>query len=612
MKALQSIKTDLQTFQNVDGRSVAQAFFRRLEMGPDQEVISFKTPSGYQKQTWAESYAQMLGIFQGFAKLGVQAGDRICISSQNRPEWLMTDWANLCTGVVTVPIYHSGSVDDMQFILEHCDCKVLLVEDSAQYKKAAEALQKNKRTLPIISFEPVTGALKELPVTHFSQFAPPVQSPDLDQEFRNRSEKVSAESLASIVYTSGTTGRPKGVMLNHSQFLGEMRSVRAKFQLSPEDISLSFLPFAHIFGRIEALFPIFLGLRLGFAENINTISQDIVKVNPTLLLSVPRIYEKIYAKIQSEVENSSAVKRGIFNWALGVGQAVARLRSEHKPLPLSLQIQFPIADRLVFSKIRAKLGGKISFTISGGAPLSPELCQIFHACGIKILEGYGLTETTAAICVNLVDDYEFATVGKPLPGVEIRIAADGEVQVKGAQVFNQYYKNPEASKEVFTPDGFFMTGDIGEITPRGFLRITDRKKELIVTSGGKNVAPQKLENTIKSTRFLSNGMVYGDKQKYLVALIAINDLEVRTWARAEGLPDTLSAEELTKHPKVVELVDAQMKLVNARLASYESIKRVYIVPHDFSVETGELTPSLKLKRKIIVQKYQKELDALYR
>lgn len=578
--------------KSVDGRTIPEAYWRRVQISPRDNLYLVKRQGQYSNITWEEVHAQVLGVFGLLRSLNVGPDDKVCISSNSRPEWTMIDLAIQSLGGVTVPIYHSSTVEDIAYILENCEAKVVFAEDEAQTRKLKEALAQIKRDIPILDIQ----ALKSL--------APPTTDSELQKAFEASIARVQPEDPASIVYTSGTTGRPKGAVLTQNNFMSECRAIVSVVNFGVTDLTVTFLPFAHIFGRVESFIPILTGLRLGFAESINSVAINITEIKPTILVSVPRIYEKIYAKIQSEVEASPDFRKNVFYWAVGIGRNVARARAEGQPVSVGQLLKYRIADRLVFSKIRAKLGGNIRLTVSGGAPLNPELCELFHACGIKVLEGYGLTETTAAVFCNRPDSYGFGTVGKPMNGVQTRIAADGEIQVKGPMVFSGYHRNEEATREVFTPDGWFCTGDIGEITPRGFLRITDRKKELIVTSGGKNIAPQKIENLLKGSRFVSNGLVYGDKQKYLVALVTLNEPEVKAWAKAQSLNGNF-------REKVSTLIDAEIKQINGQLASYESIKRFHILEGDFTVESGELTPSLKLKRKVLVAKYKEQIESLY-
>ncbi len=568
----------------VDGRTVAESFLKRVEVSHADRVYLIKKNGSYVPLTWQELYDRAARVFKYLSETGIKAGDKVCISSQSCPEWTMADLGILCLGATTVPIYHSSTLEDIAFILDNSEAKLVFVDDAAQAKKIREAFAGLGRELPIVSFDKDFDTISSGPV-----------SPDLERAIVDSVTRIRPEDEASIVYTSGTTGRPKGAVLTHSNFMSCLRGVANAVAFRHDDITVAFLPFAHILGRLESLIPIVTGVTLAFAEGISTVSQNILEVRPTMLVSVPRIYEKIYSKIQSEAQSQPEFQRNVFNWALKIGREVARLRSVKKNIPLKLLAKHRIADRLVFRKIRSKLGGRLRLTVSGGAPLAPELCEIFHACGIKILEGYGLTETTGAVICNRPDAYHFGTVGKPIDGIEVRIAQDGEIQLRGAMVFKEYHRNPEATKEVFTSDGWFCTGDIGEISQEGFLRITDRKKELIVTSGGKNIAPQKIENMLKASRFVSNGMVYGDRQKYLVALVTLNHSEVRGLA-----PE-----------KVQVLIEQEIKSVNTQLASYETIKRFQILHEDFTVEAGELTPSLKLKRKVLIQKYKETIEGLY-
>lgn len=590
----------------VDGRNVPEAYLRRIALSPNEPAFWLKKDGKYQPLVWKEVHAWMLGIYEGLSRMGIGKGDAVCIMSGSRPEWLLTDIAVQGLKGIAVPIYHSSSLEDIAYILDHCQAKAVFAEDAAQCEKLAQVFKK-RPALPVIMFQGESHP--GLKVTPMKEFAKLENEKAAHEAFAKTAATIQPNDMASIVYTSGTTGLPKGAVLTHHNFGSELRFVVNEIELYESDVTLTFLPFAHIFGRVESFLPIFAGTSLGFAESINSVSQNISELKPTLLLSVPRIYEKIYAKIISQVESAPPARKKIFYWAVGVGRAMAVHRSlKTTPSPL-LWAKFKLADKLVFEKIRNTLGGNIRLTVSGGAPLNRELCEFFHACGIKVLEGYGLTETTAAVAVNRPDDYRFGTVGRPVGDSQFKIAEDGEILVKGSLIFREYYRNDEASGESLK-NGWFHTGDIGEIDAHGFLRITDRKKELIVTAGGKKVAPQKLENMIKARRFMSNGLVFGDKQKYLVALVTLNEPEVTKWASESGIAFSDYA-ELSKQPKVKEIVETEIAEVNKELASYESIKKFRILPKDFTIESGELTPSLKLKRKVCVERYRSEIDGMY-
>lgn len=595
---------------SVDGKTISEIYLKRMQLTPEGTAYLAKKNGVYQPVSWRELNARIIGIFHFYKKLNIVAGDRVAILSNTRPEWLIADLANLCSGVVTVPIYQSNTADDVAYLLEHSESKLVFAEDEAMIKKVEAAFNLKKISIPVVSFSSPVSSVNNIPPISFDDFSTSVQNKTIEQEFKKIAESILPDNIASIVYTSGTTGQPKGVVLSHFNFLAELRAIIQNFTFTSEDTTLAFLPFAHILGRVESLLPLISGTTLAFAENINTLPQNLIEAKPTVIVSVPRIYEKIFSKIQSEVATKPKFSQSVFNWAIAIGRQVARLRSEQKPIPVPLDVKYQIADRLVFAKIREKFGGRIRLTVSGGAPLAAPLCEFFHAAGITIVEGYGLTETTAAISVNRPDDFSFGTVGKPFGNVEFRFAPDGEIQTRGDMVFREYYKNPKATSEVFTDDGWFCTGDIGEITQRGFLKITDRKKELIKTSGGKYVAPQKLENLLKGIRFISQAMVYGDSQKYVVALITLNEIEIQKWLAQEGF-STDNLEEIVKNQKVMALIDKEVDSVNRNLPSYESIKKFRLLPRDFTVESGELTPSLKLKRKVCSERYKDYIQSMY-
>jgi long-chain acyl-CoA synthetase len=592
----------------VDGNTLPEAFLRRAELAKNEISFRFKRNGEWQELTWGAYFNQVLRIYRGIKSYGLKANDKVAIISQTRPEWLLTDVAIMGGGMATVPIYQSNTPEDIAFIIQNSESKLVFVEDEATGKKIKEAFALNKAKIPVVCFTDSSPLLNEIGATSWNQFLGKEADMSQEEEFRQQISKVSPKSIASILYTSGTTGTPKGVVLLHEAFATVLRSV-TDIKVSSSDSTMTFLPQAHILGRIETLAPIFLGFSINFGEGVSTVPQDILETKPSLLISVPRIYEKIYAKIMSEVESGSPTKLKIFQWAVRVGREYVSNLSEKRSNPIALQLKYQLAYQLVFKKIYDKLGGRINFTISGGAPLAKELCEFFHACGIKVLEGYGLTETTGPIVVNRPDNYRIGTVGIPLAGTEIKIAADGEILCRGPAIAKEYYKNPEANQESYK-DGWFCTGDIGEIDDKGFLKITDRKKELIKTSGGKYVAPQKLENLLKGSQWISNAMAYGDNQKYITALITLNEAIFKDWAKKNEVPNA-SIAELSKNEKVIKIIDNEVKTINSQLASYESIKKFALLPNDFTIESGELTPSLKIKRKICAAKYKEYIDRLY-
>jgi long-chain acyl-CoA synthetase len=592
----------------LDGRTLPEVFLKRAEVFANQRAFLVKKEGAFRPMTWGEIHEQSLGLFDSLRKNGIQKGDRVAILSNSRAEWSIADWSIQSLGAVTVPVYQSSTPEDTAFILEHSETKLIFAEDASQGEKLRSIFEKWGRTLPVVFFG-TKNIPTEFPHFSFEAFCQTNDREKAGLAQRACVEAIQPEDLASIVYTSGTTGKPKGARLLHSCFAAEIRSITQEFSLNSDDVSLAFLPFAHVLGRIESLLPLMAGTTTAFAESVAAVSANLQEVKPTILISVPRIFEKIYTKILSDIQSGPEYRKKLFEWSVQIGREVAQLRSEKKPISVVLQLKYGVANQLVFSKIREKMGGRLRFTISGGAPLSVELCQFYHACGIKILEGYGLSETTAAIAVNRPGDFRFSSVGRPLAWTHFRIAEDGEIQVKGPAVFAGYHQDDQATEEAVTKDGWFCTGDIGEIDDRGFLRITDRKKELIVTSGGKNIAPQKLENRIKQIPLVSNALVYGDKQKYLICLLTIDPAAAKRWAREKHLPEQMEA--LAEDPTLVSELEKEMKKINTELASYETIKRFKVLPRDFSLEGGEVTPSLKLKRKVITEKYRSQIDALY-
>ncbi len=592
----------------LDGKTLPEVFLKRVALAPQSRALLSKVDGQYRPTSWAEFHEKSLGVYASLRSHGIGKGDRVAILSNTRPEWCIADITIQTLGAVTVPIYQSNTADEVAFILKNCGAKLVFAEDAAQGEKLKAFFAENGKPLPVVFFE--AGVEPGYAATDYALFSKCSDPASAAAEQQVSVAALLPSDLATIVYTSGTTGQSKGVCLPHSALAAEIRAICQAIELTSEDITLAFLPFAHVLGRIESFVPYMGGITLAFAESVSQVVNNLGEVKPTLLFSVPRIYEKIYAKILSDVDSSPSFKKKLFKWSVDIGREVVRLRSEKQPVPLVLLGKYEVADRLVFSKVRNRMGGRIRYSVSGGAPFSRELCEFFHACGILIMEGYGLTETIAAIAVNLPGDYRFGTVGRPLAWTQYRIAEDGEILVKGPALFTGYFKDEASTKQAFTSDGWFRTGDIGEFDDRGFLKITDRKKELIVTSGGKNIAPQKLENLLKQIPLVSNVLVYGDKQKYIVALITLAEVETRKWARERGVEGAEFAEVALSEP-VQKHIEDGVKGINAVLPSWESIKRFSILPNDFTLEAGEMTPSLKLKRKVINQKYAEQLEAMY-
>lgn len=567
-----------------------------------------RTKDGWREYTWADVESTVREIAMGFIELGLEEGDRVAIMAETSPQWTWVDLATASSRGVLVTIYPTNTANQMAFITKDSGAKMLVVQGAnelAKYREVARELPDVKR---VILVDPVLDVRDEhvLTLDRVREFG---RAGTYDETLEKRLDAVRPSDLLTLIYTSGTTGNPKGVMLTHANL---MANVRATLQLVPvrdDDLDLAFLPLSHSLERMAMYFMMAAGVPSAFAEDVSRLVQNMQEVRPTLMVAVPRIYEKMYARILDSVENGSNTKKKIFEWALSIGRQVSALKIAKRPIPLLLSAQYKVAYKLVFSKLADRMGGRLRFFISGGAPLAQELAEFFHAAGVLICEGYGLTETSPVLTCNTPTNVKFGTVGLPLPNVEIKIAPDGEILARGPNIMQGYYNMPEASAEVLA-EGWFHTGDIGEIDADGYLRITDRKKDIIVTASGKNVAPQNIANLLKMEKFVEQVCVIGDKRKYLTALIVPSFEPLREWAAQNGLPAD-DREALSKAPEVRALVQKAVDNVNAMLARFETLKRFEILPEEFTVENDLLTPSLKVKRKEVLLRYKSLIDAMY-
>ncbi|MDZ4678002.1 MAG: long-chain fatty acid--CoA ligase [Oligoflexia bacterium] len=589
-------------------KSISQVFVETRNKPTTSVAFRYSDGTKWHDISWPEYYRMSERLAAGLASIGVKRGDRVAIMSNTRYQWAAADMAILGMGCVTVPIYQNSTLEDVGFIINNSNAVAAIAEDDGQVQKLRRLGSQIPSLKHIVAITPVTDS-----DTHqWESFLKKGETylKTNPNYFIDECRKAAMSDMATIVYTSGTTGQPKGVVLLHSCIASECSDLETLLDLGEKDSTLTFLPFAHIFGRVELWANIYIGWKIGFAESIDRIAANLVEIKPTFMMAVPRIFEKIYAKILGQVDEGSPAKKQIFKWAIKVGSEVSKCKCEKKPIPLALLIQYKVAYKLVFSKINAKLGGNIRFLVSGGAPLSKQIAEFFHAAGILVCEGYGLTETTAAVTINTPYKYRFGTVGPTLGDSQIKIASDGEILIKSKKVFREYFLNPEATKEVLTQDGWFHSGDIGEIDGDGFIRITDRKKDLIITAAGKNIAPQKIEGVLKTNKFISQVVIFGDKMKYLVALVTLNPDELKKFAVTHSL-EHHNPQDLVKHSKVQDAVREIIREKNGILASYETIKNFTILPIDFSIENGELTPSMKVKRKHLSQKYESIIRDLY-
>lgn len=588
-------------------RTISQVFLDARHKPSTQVALRYSDGKSWNDISWPEYYKTTEKLAAGLSSIGVKRGDRVAILSNTKYQWAMADMAILGLGAITVPIYQNSTSEDVGYILNNSGAVAAFVEDLGQLSKINALGKKVIDLKTAITFNSLSEG-NALPWNDLLKKGEELLSSN-PQFFENECKKNKLSDVATIVYTSGTTGTPKGVVLLFSCIAEECEDIQKQFNLGDRDSTLTFLPFAHIFGRVELWANIYLGWKLCFAESIDRIGINLKEIKPTFVMAVPRIFEKIYAKINSEIEDEGGVRKKLFNWAKEIGRQVSQAKMNHEEVPVATLLQYRVAYKLVFSKINKGLGGNLRFMVSGGAPLAREIAQFFHAAGILILEGYGLTETTAAITVNTPYKYKFGTVGPALGDTKIKIAEDGEILIKSEKVFKEYFKDAQATKEALE-DGWFHTGDIGEVDKDGFLKITDRKKDLIKTAGGKMIAPQKLENMLKTNRYINQVVIYGDQMKYLVALITLNEEETKKYANANEITFS-NLEDLAKNPKINELIGGVVREKNATLASFETIKHFSILPTEFTIESGELTPSLKIKRRYLSEKYIEVIKGLY-
>jgi long-chain acyl-CoA synthetase len=557
--------------------------------------------------TSQEFLRRVAGLSTAFIELGVKPGDRVGLFSANRPEWHTADFATNGIGGVTVPVYFNESPDRMTYILKHCGAKVVFAVGEPQLRK----LLAIRGGLPELEQIIVADGSTEIPADclRYETLIAGASAADVSS-YRLRASQVLPGQLASLIYTSGTTGEPKGVMLTHNNFCSNVHDVGHDFSLDPaKDVALSFLPLAHVYGRTLDYIYIFQGTSLAYVESLEAVAQALLEVHPTITAAVPRFFEKIYARLVEQGSKSTGMKRMIFDWAMKVAQRATHWRANGAAASLALKAQWTLADILVYKKIRHGTGGNLRIVSSGGAPLSQSLAEFFWTVGIRIYQGYGLTETSPIVSSNYPVN-RMGSSGKPIPNVQVRAAEDGEILVKGPCVMQGYYKNPESTREVLSPDGWFRTGDIGYLDKDNYLFITDRKKDLIKTAAGKFVAPQPIENALKTSPYILNAIVVGDKRKFIVALIVPNSTTVAAKAADQGI-NFASSTELAAHPWVHALIEAEVKRLTIHLAQYETIKRFALLPEDFTFDNGSLTFTLKIKRRVVEQQYATVIESLF-
>lgn len=589
-------------------QTILQLLMHTVSSYPKDCFFRHKKEGIYTPISTSTVFERIKGIALGLHELGLQPEDKVIILSENRPEWVMTDFAVLSQRAVTVPIYPSLSPPQIEHIINDSDARIVFAENTELMDKVLTIRDKISRVRNLIAFE-------DVPSQDVLSFKALIEkgrqkdekNPDL---FETTAGQVRPEDLASIIYTSGTTGIPKGVMLSHANFVSNIQSLRSVIPFLVSDDILSFLPLSHVFERMCMFAFISQGCTINFAENIETVADNLIEIKPTIMVSVPRLFEKIYARVIDNVLSGSFLKRKLFFRAVETGKKVSRLKQAGKEPSARLKLQYSLAEKLVFSKILERTGGRIRYFVSGGAPLSRDIAEFFHALGLIIVEGYGLTETSPVVTCNTLDEYKFGSVGKPIPGVSVTFAEDGEIWVKGPNVMQGYYKMKEETQAVFS-DGWLKTGDIGYQDDEGFVFITDRKKDLIVTAGGKNIAPQVIENRLKNNLFISQVVVVGARRKFISAVIVPHFEKLESIARDKNI-SFVNRTDLVRKKEMIDFIMEEINRLTSDLAPFEQIKKITLLDRELDESEGEVTPTLKIKRHVIEKKYQDLIDALYR
>jgi long-chain acyl-CoA synthetase len=617
--------SDTQTLIENRPPSVAGLFLERVAATPDAEAYRYPVPAAsgqgpddWKSLTWTQAAERVYAIAAGLIELGVQREQRVALASSTRFEWILADLGIMCAGAATTTIYPQTNAEESAYILSDSESRVLIAEDAAQLAKAVEKRAELPDLTHVIVIDPagVQSAdwiltLDELEKRGTARLE---KDPELVKE---RVGAITKDQLATLIYTSGTTGRPKGVRLPHDNWSYMAKAIAATGLISGEDVQYLWLPLAHVFGKVLTSGQIEVGHVTAVDGRVDKIIENLPVVQPTYMAAVPRIFEKVYNGVAAKARAGGGAKYKIFQWAAEVAREYAKVAQDNfrrtgtASVPFGLGAKHKVADALVYAKIREAFGGRLRACVSGSAALSPEIGYFFSGAGIHILEGYGLTESSAASFVNPGEAYRTGTVGKPLPGTEVRIADDGEILLRGPGIMEGYHRLPEKTAEVLEPDGWFHTGDIGELSPDGYLRITDRKKDLIKTSGGKYIAPAEVEGQFKAVcPYVSNILVHGADRNFCTALIALDEASILGWAEENGLGGKSYA-EVVAAPATVALIDGYVRQLNEGLQKWQTIKKFRLLPRDLDVEHGEITPSLKLKRPVVEREYKHLIDEMY-
>jgi long-chain acyl-CoA synthetase len=588
------------------GNNLNELFVDVVDRHRDATAYMVKRGGAWQSFAFGWALEQAKKTAFGIQSLGLERGTPLAILSENRPEWSTTDYGAMAAGHPLVPLYTTLIPAQISYILNDAEARVLFVSTMDHLKTILSIREELPALDTVVVFYPEDLVEDDFVISLDTLKSRGDGRPD--EAYRELARQARPEDVATLIYTSGTTADPKGVVLTHASFGAELDTVNPAFEGDEGDISISFLPLSHILQRVADAVCLLNGMAIAYAESLDTLGDNLREVRPTHIAAVPRVYEKIHGRIHEGVAKGSALKRGLFYWALGVG---TRYRSAEAAgsIPSGLAFQHALADRLVFAKIRGATGGRLRLYVSTGAPLAAALAEFFHAVGIRILEVYGMTELSGAVTINTPDAFKFGTVGKPGPGVELKLAEHGEICVRGDMVMREYWRQPEATAETIDAEGWLHTGDVGHLDEEGFLHITDRIKELIVTAGGKNVAPQPLENALKSDRYISQVMVIGDRRNFISAIIVPEAEVLQAWAQNHGVPGDLAT--LCAHADVHEMYQRRVEAKMEAFSRYERVREFTLVPEEFSQERGELTPTLKLKRRVLLARYEDLIDRMY-
>ncbi len=584
-------------------KTLADLLVRSAELYGSHPAVRYNDGSGWVDRSFQQVLDTVKPLALGLVALGIEKGDRVSILGNTRPEWTYFDFAALSIGATVVPIYQTNSPEECAYVLENSDAKVVVVENDEQLAKIREVRAGLPQLQHVVTM--VGDADDVISMEELGQKGAGVDEAVLQQ----RIDSVTSDDICTFIYTSGTTGPPKGCVISHGNYRSMLDMVNETAVIEEEDVSYLYLPLAHSFALLVQLGSFDLGATLAYWQgDPNKIMSDLAEVKPTYFPSVPRIFEKIYTAANSGMEKEGGLKKAIFDWSIKTGIRMRETeRSGRKPGWL-LQRQYAFADKKVLSKIRGLFGGKVRLAVSGAAPINPEILRFFDAAGVFVVEGWGMTETSTAATIASEDSFKLGTIGKPFPGCEVKVADDGELLVRGPNVFQGYHKNPEATAETIV-DGWLHTGDIGEIDAEGFIKITGRKKDIIITAGGKNITPANLEAEIRQHQLVSQCVVVGDRRPYLVALVTLDPEEAVAYAKEHGLPE--DPVQLARSPEIRKVVEDHVEQINQKFARVEQVKKVAILPHDLSQENGELTPTLKVKRAVVTQKHEKEIEELY-